>query len=58
LKNQILVKNKLTSSQEFFLDDTHESDEKCPVCFESLSDHGYNQIVTCAINEIKRSEIE
>ncbi len=52
------MKIKLTSNQEFFLDDTHESDEKCPVCFESLSDHGYNQIVTCAINEIKRSEIE
>lgn len=37
-------------------DDYDEEEEKCPVCFELLSNHGYNQIVTCALNEIKRGE--
>jgi len=64
------VKTKVSSQTDFFPDvnpkhrptrpeppiDDYEDDYMCPVCFELLSNHGYNQIVTCALNEIKRGE--
>ncbi len=64
------MKTKVSSQTDFFPDvnpkhrptrpepsiDDYEEDYKCPVCFELLSNHGYNQIVTCALNEIKRGE--
>ena len=64
------MKTKVSSQTDFFPDvnpkhrparpeppiDDYEDDYKCPVCFELLSNHGYNQIVTCALNEIKRGE--
>ena len=66
------MKTKVSSQSDFFPDvnpknkperpemprdyDHCDDEEKCPVCFELLSNHGYNQIVTCALNEIKRGE--
>jgi len=65
-----MVKTKVSSQSDFFpdvnpknkperpsdYDDYDDEEEKCPVCFELLSKHGYNQIVTCALNEIRRGE--
>jgi len=49
-------KNRPTRPEPSIYDYDDEEDYKCPVCFELLSEHGYNQIVTCALNEIKRGE--
>ena len=38
--------------------DDEELEEECPVCSVLVCNHDMNQIVSCALNEIRRGEIK